>query len=446
MRRLFISTVLIIASLAACQKDPSGGRSVRIDTAALYTNLEITEDVQSRLNTHSGTISDSEFVYGESGKLITRLGTESSSLGTVSLDIPKLDNGAYTLVAFQSFKDAGGETGWFSADGENLTTLRIMHADGPVEGYRALGVPKETLTVSNASPQMTIVPQAAGSIVDFQLEGYTKDRGDGDLPPVWLCGDTKVIGLYPGREDGSRWMVSPEQQEIIGSRRESQSSQKFFTLLNGDEKTITVCGRNESPSWVYYQAELNLSPGSQAVCYYSFAPETFYNAFCGTPEEAEAFKAAQAGGDCSLDPCLEWGTTQTEVGRYLRSRAQYACAKEEKIQAVSDLGTFVHYYSAPGLSEIYFFPSTETTNLSSVSFLYKDGCVTVSHVETCMLKKGFRYVGKSGDEQSCYMSPDNQTILTLGPGSDVISAQGCASWSASFYPSTPDNLAMLGIE
>ena len=447
MTRYFLSIIISALFLVACHN--SLGRedvTFIIDTETLYTDLNLKEEMQSQLSTKSGVIVDSVFIYGETGKLVARIGMEVSSLApTASLSLPQLENGIYTVVVYQSFKKADGQCCWHSADAENISTLSIQHNEMYLDYYWALGVAKETITVNDGLFKTTLQPKAAGSIVEFQLDGYTKDLYDPideELPPIWLYGESEFSGLYPGQEDNNRWFILADQPGIIGYLNEASPYQKFFTLMNGDGKTISV--KKDKTGWVYYQDEINLYPGSIAICYFDFSPESFYYAYCGTLEGAMVFKAEQVNQDCSLFPYVKWGASRWDVEQYLSSRTFYPCQPE---QIMKEGDSFVQYYIAPGLSETYAYLSPDTDKLSGVSFKY-EGIVPQSEVEACMQKQGYRYIGQFPEDYylggRLYKSPDGQTEFIIQMGTDVIPAKGFQSWNAFFLPVNHEDLAMLG--
>jgi hypothetical protein len=237
---LFVVSILVF--FTACQKEPKDS-VFSIDTAAMYAELDIADEVSAQLNKGAGVIVDSAFVYGESGNIVARSGANTMRLEQVSMNLQGLKNGNYTLVAVQYFKSKNSQTVWFTTNTDKLTDIAIQYKDELIDGICALGVAMESISVQNGSIEKTVIPKAAGSIIDFQLEDYIKDSSipEGiELPPVWLYGHKRVTGFYPGHSGDDRWIVLSDQPEVIGKLEEGESHKKYFTLMNGNGVDVSI--------------------------------------------------------------------------------------------------------------------------------------------------------------------------------------------------------------
>lgn len=450
MRKIVLCFAFLgLFALVSCQKGKAGiDATLIINTKALYDELGIVEEIESCISTHSGIIVDSVFVYGLLGQLILRLGTETHSLSPVSFSLGDLEEGDYTVVVWQYYREEQEKERWFSLQSEELSSLCIHCVDNPMECIWSLGVATSAVTIDNSSDHFMMVPEAAGSIVDFQLNNYVKgpwDLFDQALPPVWLYGEKSVVGLYPGRNDKGRWMVFPDQQDALGRLEEGEHGRKFFTLLSGENITVSICGDGGSLR-PYFQGKINLSPGCNSVCYYDFSPKTFYDAYCGTPEGAIVFMERQERGDVSLYPYTHWGASRTEVDQFLSSRDCFPCQDGEV--KVWDSSLSVQFDIAPGLSETYVYQKTDATDLGCVVFEY-EGVVSQEKVQSAMEHLGYKYLGERVLDISIarfYLSSDGQTEFVIHAASDVICLFGINSWFAYFYPVNAEELAALGLE
>lgn len=449
MKRVVILVTTLLTLFSACQKEPKVS-GIGIDVSAMYTELNILDDVRAQLNSESGVIVDSVFVYSESGVLMTRTGVESSTLNSAPLNIQGLGDGHYTLVVLQYLNSTNGQTVWYTTDYTELSNMSVRHKDVLIDGIYALGVATETITVQNGLCERTIIPKAAGSVMDFQLEDYSNSLSDGipdnnHLPTIWLYGSSNCSGLYPGRDDTSRWIIQPDSSEIIGSMEEGQSQKKYFTLMNGDGLTVSVRIVSEDGfDYVYYEDSIKLSSGSNMVCYYDFTPETFYSGYIGTPEGFKAFKEAQDAEDCALYPFVQWGSSKADVEQFMQSRTDNP-APEGKMK-VTDTRAYLEYSIAPGLSSEYVFKSKDATNLSSVRFTYKGGA-TSERVLNSMKKQGYKYLGSVQNYKTdfYYISPDRQTKFAIYQPDIILKLKGYESWSASFSPVTQEDIDKFGI-
>lgn len=446
-RTIIFFSVAILTLFCACQKEPVIKDSVlTIDSVALYSELNITEEVKTQLNSGAGVIVDSIYVYEASGNLVSLIGVQSTGLEPVSMNIQGLENGNYTIVTFQYFKNKDGQTVWYTADAERLSNLSIRHANAVLDCFLALGVEKKDITVQNGSFETTVTPKAAGSIVDFQLEGYVKEPNDHYyLPSIWLYGDICYSGICPGKTGDGYWVVTPEQPEIIGNLEEGQSHRKYFTLMNGEERTLSI--RLASDGYinkVYYQDTISLSPGCNRVCYYNFNPDTFYYSYFGTPEGADAFKKSQSGCNSVYFPPLQWGVSKTDVEKYVSERTNETVLNGQL--TVNDNGSTLKYSLIPGLTELYYFNNADATNLARVTFSYEGG-LSMKKVKSSMEIQGYKYLGSIVDGVLVtfyYLSPDGQSEFTIAPNSDIIYVPiGDYSWTASFFPVSQEDLDTL---
>ena len=254
-----------------------------------------------------------------------------------------------------------------------------------------------------------------------------------------------VAGIYPGRSGDDRWIVLSDQLEVIGMLKEGESHKKYFTLMNGNGLDVSIQLALGDGFYSYYKDNINISPGSNQVCYYDFSPNTFYYGYIGTPEGAKEFKDKQAEGDCALYPYIQWGASKADVEKYLLSTTGKS-SLEGKMKVI-DKKTSIEYSIAPGLNTQYIFDSTDATNLSCVQFTFEGG-TTLENVKDSMVKQGYKYLGRIQKFLSryYYLSPDEKTLFSIGPDSDVVFIlKGYELWSASFYPVNQDDLNLLGL-
>lgn len=452
MRRIVcLLVVSILVVFTSCQKEPINSDSLfTIDMEAMYTELDLMDEIRIQLNLGSGVIVDSILIYDESGRLYTRSGVESSNISTVSLNLSDLKNGYYTAVTYQYFKSKDGPTIWFTTDIRELSSLSIQHSKKNIDGIYALGVTTDIIEVQNGFCEVQIEPKAAGSIIDFQLDNYSNLPNDGindnlQLPPVDLYLSNSCLGLYPGRNDISRWMIQSYSSAIIGSLYEGQSHKKLFTLVNGNNINIVVNSiLSPNFTYIYYQDIISLYPGSNMVCYYNFKPKSFYYYYCGTPEYTTVFKSKNIERNCTLYPYIQWGASKTDVEEFLNRRIYEPCKKGKL--TVTEEGTYIEYNPLPELSEVYIFDSSET--LSEVMFSYEGGDVFRS-VITSMEKEGYTFLGYIFYYVYVvyfYISPDKKTEFVIFGNKDLPPTFiGYSSWYAFFYPVNQDDLDMLGI-
>ena len=440
MKRLVVLISGMLA-LVACNRDPvpADHAAWGIETAAMYEQLGIVDEVMTGLASGDYLLVDSLLVYDGQGHLIARQGVQSDALGRVSMTIPDLTDGTYSFVLFQACSQAGKPGIWTAVDAGQLATLQIHGPDVCVDGIQALGVAKENVTIREGVMGTALTPRAAGSIVDFQVDNYAREKLGGGykkLPSIWLHGSDSIAGFFP---DSGRYRTLPGQKKAIGSLEDGQAHRKFFLLTDGSEMTLSV---QSDYDFVYFEDTISLSPGSRAVCYYSFAPKTFFYACLGTPETVEAFKAGHTEEDCTLYPCLQWGASRDEVDHYVKNRPFLPAGEGDFLERPDGI-TRVRYEPAPGLAELCFFDPAGKLIEATYSH---GGPASLASVQSCMKKQDFKYMGDFVQEvfvYYLYLSADGQTEFVAYPTSDIIHADGFGEWAATFQPFDPAHLGLL---
>ena len=422
--------------------DPAEDLAWDIDTAAMYEQLGIIDEVSSALASRDYRLVDSLLVYDGQGNLIARQGMKSDAPGHKPILIPGLADGTYTFVLFQTCMKSGEPDLWTTVDAGQLATLHFNNPNACVDGVQALGVAKERVTILAGAVGAALTPRPVGSIVDFQIDNYVRESFEGlpdsyKLPPVWLYSTDHIAGYYP---DSGRFLnYIMEQKKAIGYLEEGQPHHKFFLLTDGSKITASV---QTDSGFSLFQDTVSLPPGSNAVCYYSYVPKNFFNAYLGTSEGAAAFKAGHSEDSFTLYPYLEWGASRDEVDSYVKNRMTLPCGDGKSFVTKEGI-TCVQYDPAFGLAEYCCFDSDG--KLIEVTYDYH-GSVGLNSVKSCMEKQGFKYMGCFTQLvyiYRLYLSADGQTELVVYPTSDVIFAVGYGCWAATFIPFNPDDLNLL---
>lgn len=422
-----------VLALVACHGSlsPVEGSGYGIETAVMYEQLGITDEVRAQLSSGDCHLVDSLLIYDGQEKLLARRRVQSDVLGHVSLSVPDLTDGTYTFVLFQTCTQDGEQGCWMSVNAGQLASLQLRPSDSRIDGIQALGVVKGTVSVRKGAIDVDLTPRAVGAIVDFQVDNVAKDSS-----PLWLYITSSVSGFYPGSGD---YKVGPKEKKALGCLEKGQSNRRFFMLADGSEVTASV---QTGQGFVYFEDSLSIPPGNNAACYYCFAPKGFFNAYFGTQEGAAAFKALHEGDNCTLHPCLQWGASMEDVDFYVKNRQFISCGEGNVFAGNGFTG--VRYQPAPGLAEECFF-DTEG-KLIEVTYLY-DGAVYLDRVQSCMEEQGFKYMGYFLQEYvliySLYVSADEQTELVTYPLTDILLAEGHTSWAATFLPFNSDDLGLI---
>ena len=442
--------VVVSLALAACGKDPVPNETAfTIDTDAMYEELGITQDVKARLASGNYVLMDSLLVYDVQGSLVSRQGIESKQLGPVPVTVPELDNGTYSFVVFQTCRESGGKPGWDTFNAHQLSSLLIKQTENGMDYIGALGTACETVTVKDGIMQFSFAPQAAGCILEGRLDGYTRQNyfpGLGqDLPKIKLSGKRMLIGLYPGRQDDSRWVFSSLSQETIGYLGEENPQRKFFVLANDNLMTVSLQATNFL-NYTYYEDSVTPTRGGTYVCYYEFASNSFCNSYLGAAKDLDNFLAEKAMKFCALDPYLEWGTPYSsaeEINAYVASRPYFPCGPglSGSYRTLGGLvGKALKYELMPGLEEYYYFDSEDL--LIEVEYEY-DGTVPIRQVKSGLQALGYQYLGwfplYDYSVVSVHLSPSGKTQCMVFPTSDVVYTIGVVPWAVVYQPYDPNS-------
>ena len=107
-------------------KPQIGKASITVETKALYDELGMTDRMTQVLASGYALLTDTVLIYDQTGALVSKLGTESSSLQPLHFQLDALPNGTYTLVGWQSIRgNSNGLRCWTVAGEEQLATLNI---------------------------------------------------------------------------------------------------------------------------------------------------------------------------------------------------------------------------------------------------------------------------------------------------------------------------------
>ena len=247
-----ISIAAIFAIAPGCKQDaPIGCAVVRVNTAALYDKLGITDLVAGTLAGGGTTVTDSVLVYDRQGALVARLGTASASLQDVTIGLDDLPQGTYTVVAWQTTSN-GSEPFWPMIDADQLATARIIQLyPSTISCLRAIGMYTATVTIGPATASVNAEMEPMGSVVDIGIDGLKPECDYKYLSLVAGVEEPAVDGFYvnPARSGEEQWVFSADRKDRdrpIAGVMPSSAGSKVFTLSHGEDKSFELYGTNKT--------------------------------------------------------------------------------------------------------------------------------------------------------------------------------------------------------
>lgn len=440
----------MMTAFTACSLDdnpvaPVCGRAmITVNTAALYDELNITDEVSDALDDGRISIIDTVLIYDQAGDLVTKLGAKSSTLQPITFDTEDLVNGTYTLVAWQSTCNRKDKTVWSISGEEQLSTVNLYTIYENIDCTRALGYASATVTIDYGFTDVDVQPKSLGSIIDIQIDNLTEDTG---YSRVALTGDNSqyVIGckLDPSLSEEDRWIMEREHDwsESVGYIATGKTGKKGFTLTHGDNVHYVLWGINEDNNWEWItSSNFNLGTGENNIYYFDMNRRNWQPSFYGTHEDFAIWKADRDAGLLVVDPCLDWGCSIDDVEQHIKAK-QWWRHGNDKLEIWETWGMWHKwYYVANLLTEQYLFETEDGQNLRLVLSLCHDSNVPFEVAHTSILKQGYIYAGKvvfpGDDPGDIYFSADGETEVQAYLFDD-------GRWEITYQPTDPNDLQYI---
>ena len=433
----------MLLTATACIFDiPLGQATVTINKTALYDELGITGQMKEQLYPNREfVITDSLLIYNPEGQLVTKLGEESNNLGPVRFDIAGLEDGRYTLVAWQTAYDkANDKKAWEIRDEETLSSVYLYEAYTALSVYYAAGCATATIQINEGAVDLEMVPQTIGGIIeirvdDYEASGFSAVEVDGAVGQGYW-------GLYldPSLDETERWIKEPASVcTLIGYEFEGCAG-KYFTITHGDDVEFELWGvmlddGDEQSAWIGHTPHNHFGIGEYAVCYFNVSRSKWQPPFFGSSEDCAAWKAERDAGLLVFDPLLQWGCNIDAVERHVKAKRWWDYGSDGLQQYGDDW--WLWYYVTDNTWEEYIFETEEGQNLLyAYSRSLYPGVPFEMAVQT-LLHQGFIYKGKIAfpdeDPYDFFLSPDGKTEAQAFDYSD-------GTWEICYQPLNPDDL------
>lgn len=440
-----IACCFMLTATACIFDIPLGQTTVTIDKAALYDALGITGRVKEKLYPNSEVvITDSLLIYNHEGRLVAKLGEESNNLSPAIFDITGLEDGSYTLVAWQTAYDkANDRLAWEICDEETLSSVNLFEEYVSLPVHYAAGIATAVVQINGGAIDLEMRPQAIGGIIeiwvdDYEASGYIGVELDGVVGQYYQ-------GLYldPSLDEAQRWIKGPEKVvSTIGYAHEAFTD-KYFTISHGDDVEfdlwgVTLVDGDEQYTWMSHAPHNHFGLGEYAVCYFNASRGQWQPPFFGSADACAAWKAERDAGLLVFDPLLRWGCNADAVEQHVKAK-QWWDYSSDGLQQYGD-EWWLWYNVTDDMWEEYVFETEDGQNLLyAYSRCLSPGVPFEMAVQT-LLHQGFIYQGKIAfpDEEpyDFYISPDGKTEAFLVFNSEE-------TWEIQYRPFDPDDLQYI---
>jgi len=458
MKQLFrhtLYTALAVFSLVftACSNDDieiarTSKLTLTIGTQQLYDQLDLTSSIQNLLGNHSEyQIGVNVFVYDEQGTLVRKELITSRTFQTLSVELEKMDEGAYTVVAVETMLDADNGNNpifWTFTGEDNLSTLRLDKIPSTyIYWYGAAAVSTEQIQLNGNDESRTITPTSIGYIISCGYENVgslglsflaldIKNESQG----LWLDpqheGSTKlyyenynqtnfwtdIAGFYDsnGIADSDNYDIfaieTGQQDYLFGLATPSDISDEAitfkYTFPEGGGSFTFLAGET-------YAGYLIYDPTDEYVYYYMDDIDGFNSWYESVTRLYEV-------------PYLTWGGTVASVKSYMKD---YKAGSNGNVLSNDD-GTYtLWYYGAYKEDEIDYRFTTSTSGLNRVDVFFDSKTVGEDDILACFNKLGYTYVTTQSNGVARYRTSDGSTNVYMAQNSygdwDVFYTKASAS-------------------
>lgn len=413
------------AAMVSCSKeddakDINNQDAIVVNTAALYDELGIRSEMAQALASGDYVLTDTLLIYDASGSLVTKLGSESSSMEPLTFNAEGLTDGSYTVVLWQTARSASGERVWQLQDEGQLTTA-ILNETRATLGYAfSAGYASTTVATKGGKLVPSLTPMAIGAIVDMRVDNLDA-MSDATALSLWgtNIGYHTGIRLAPALDEESRWYTDPDSSLSgrVAQLPVGKVSGKFFTLYHGEANALELwVDKGADEEYVTHLGDTPLPVGRQTICYFDMGRRRWQPPFLGTPEDFAAWKSDRDAGIPVTDPLLRWGCSLDEVYDHIFSKGWFKAGNYGLDYWADPFESWHQWWSVSpsALTEQYLFETEEGENLRYVVCICWDVTVPVAVRNNLLQHQGFHATGNTipfdgANDYDQYLSADGHT-------------------------------------
>lgn len=373
-------------------KPQIGKASITVETKALYDELGMTDRMTQLLAGGYALLTDTVLIYDQTGALVSKLGTESSSLQPLHFQLNALPNGTYTLVGWQSIRGKiSGDRCWTVAGEEQLATLNISTTYQIINETWALGAVAATVTIDGDMIEATVAPKAMGSTIDIQVEGEAEYK---NLYLYALKEWTYGCYMDPSRAEEDRWMVNTDRFYACAMAHltTGKTEGKFFTLCHGDDMYMAMWDVANESKEIATSEHQKMHAGDHMKYYVHLDRTSYQPPFFAPIESFAAWKADRDAGILVFDPCLKFGCNIDEVKQHVSKKMYWRSFSDELRYWDAMAAWRKDYRIADNITEQYLFKGQNGEQLFYVYCFCPD--FTLEMANNTLLKQGYVYNGK----------------------------------------------------
>lgn len=423
----------LMLSFAACTRDNNeNSDTITINTAALYEELGIQNEMSQALADGTCTITDTVLIYNQSGQLVKKLGAMSNTLQSLTFKVEGLADGVYTLVLWQAGNP--GEAAWALSGEEQLSTANLIAPATPIDFALSAGYASATVTAKKGVVGANLTPKAIGSVIEMQIEKFSLTSflvvSLFDFQPQHCTG----IHLNPSLGENGRWINETQQETKNAVCRvvKETPSGKFFTLSHGENMEFQLWGKKTNgEDSIGVIKHKTIGSGENLVCYLNLYRRLWQPPFLGSSDAFNAWKADRDAGYVTVDPYLNWGASIAEVQQHINAKNWWTDGNEDfEFWGNPFNGWHKWYFVAPYLTEQYIYETSNGQNLRYVLSYCWDSNVPADARNKMLEHQGFHNTGAivqfDGTTYERFLSADGvtealaQTIAGYGNGWEVI--------------------------
>ena len=453
--KLMAVTIVCIV-MGACSNDDvnpvqnDAKAVITLNTAALYEQLNTTSEMNAFLADSKNYVYATVLIYDQQGSLVKQSTKKAQSLQPLEYQLEGIDDGTYTLVAFQTA--AGEETVWSLTDVEKLSGVRVAIPDRTLlPAEVALGTASQTITISNGTCKAEVSAKSVGSIIETQAVNYTAADEVKALSMTYFA-DIRGVYLDPSRTGTDRLDIVSDNLhrfDQVGDKEtilEGNIKWKGFALYTGEQIKLDLAKYipEEGLFYTFAPAVLDMKPGGNYVFYYDNDPQQLYKLYAGTHEGLAEWLAKRNADPYATKPCMAFGSTMDDMIAFMKTNYGWWINDMPDKQTELDdmLGLWKITFSNGNAVIRYHFETQDGQKMVMSNFDYMDTKISVDVMKAQLVKEGYNYKGylKSPwytDIINYVYMPDDESLEIQ------ITDWGNGKWSIGYQLPDPNDLKNL---
>lgn len=438
MKKTALALTLLAAMLTtACtndaieiQYDERHDMTLRVNTEQLYDDFNIKSGVMAQLLSSKSNyqVAIISLAYDQQGELTDSTATYIKTFSQVQQQL-SVSHGAATIVTIETLVDPANDykaDAWQIEGADELATLAITARRSYAYWYEVVGISVQRASV-NADQQLTITPDAVGSIVNTKF--FNIDQTDNDYAAIYTQNRPSGYRIDPTLPATDRYIYEQYNEQSTWSRRGFESNKgghldaefgfDAYILESGNIKWCITATKVDADNTIRFTAYpnnnsfFNFENGKKyyAGLYYNGST---YQAFLGSQSEYQSWYNQVRGTTPTpttlyREPCTTWGASVATVKSYMSSyRLRSDIGYDSELQ-----GYYMNFYGADKEAFVEYYFRTATTYLTD-AYVYIDKATDLATVQAHLLSHGYklnRY--DSEEEYYIYTNADVTTAILL---------------------------------